>query len=34
MAHDYVAVYKRLILQAQRRGRLESGDSRRPVSVS
>lgn len=34
MAHDYVAVYKRLVGQAHRRGRLESGDSRLPLSVS
>ena len=33
MAHDYLAVYKRLIGQGQRRGRLESGDSRRPLSI-
>ncbi len=33
MAHDYLAVYKRLVGQAQRRGRLEPGDSRRPLSV-
>jgi glycosyltransferase involved in cell wall biosynthesis len=33
MARDYLAVYKKLILQAQRRGRQESGDSRRPLSV-
>jgi hypothetical protein len=34
MAHDYLAVYRKLIGQAPRRGRLESGDSRRPLSVS
>jgi glycosyltransferase involved in cell wall biosynthesis len=33
MAHDYVAVYKRLIGQGHLRGKLESGDSRRPLSI-
>jgi len=33
MAVDYLAVYRRLLGQTSRRGRLEPGDTRRPVSV-
>ena len=33
MADDYLAVYRRLIGQTQRRGRRESGNSRRAVTV-
>lgn len=33
MADDYLAVYRRLVAQGQRRGRRESEDSRRPVRV-
>ena len=33
MAQDYLSVYKRLQVQTPRRGRLESGDARRPMRV-
>jgi glycosyltransferase involved in cell wall biosynthesis len=33
MANDYLTVYRRLIAQSQRHGRLESGDSRRTMPV-